>query len=268
MTIARAARRTTTLAIVAAVLVAGCDGGDDDDVATDTTPSTSPATTTTAAAGATTTTAPATTTSAPTPSTAEGDLPGEPVEFGPTAGAVLGVVGVAHDDTLNVRAAPGTDQEVVTELAPLADDLVATGRNRSLPESVWYEVETAAGPTGWVSASFVAQLGDTVDVTAEVQAALGELPGGETMVDLADAVAGARAALDEEPIPRITVTVAPTVGDLGEITVDVVGYPDDAVLGERLHVFGTPAEGGEAFVLRTVESQSLCRRGVSDGLCV
>ena len=67
------------------------------------------------------------------------------------------------------------------------------------------------------------------------------------------------------------------VGDLGEVTYDVVGLPDDATYGARLHVFGTPASNlpGSAlkranrFSLKTVESTSLCRRGVTaDGLCV
>jgi hypothetical protein len=264
----RRARIAVVALVVSATALAAC-GGDDDDVSTDTTPS-SAGSTTTAADTASTAPAPTSTSEAPddTASSAPGELPGEPADFGPTAGAVLGVVGVAHDDTLNVRAAPGTDQEVVAELDPLADDVVAVGNTRTLPESIWFEVEVDGG-TGWVSASFVAYLGATSDVTAEIVADLGTTPGAETMVELADAVAASRAALDEEPIPEVTVVVAPTVGDLGEITVDVTGYPDDAVLGERLHVFGTPAEGGEGFVLRSVESLVLCRRDVTaDGLCV
>jgi hypothetical protein len=262
--------RAVVVALLAGALALSACGGDDDDVATDTTPSSGPTTTTSTASSAST--APAsTTTAAPgdtTPESVPGDLPGEPADFGPTAGAVLGVVGVAHDDTLNVRAAPGTDQEVVAELDPLADDVVAVGNTRTLPESIWYEVEVDGG-TGWVSASFVAYLGATNDVTSEVVAALGSAPGGETMVDLADAVAATRSSSEEPPVPEVTVVVAPTVGDLGEITVDVTGYPDDAVLGERLAVFGTPTASGESFALRTVESRVLCRRGVTtDGLCV
>ncbi|HUL99472.1 MAG TPA: hypothetical protein VLU24_08665, partial [Mycobacterium sp.] len=73
----------------------------------------------------------------------------------------------------------------------------------------------------------------------------------------------------ENPRSRATVTVAPTtVGDLGEVTYDVVGFPDDAIAGERLHILGTP---GDRFTLEKVEATSLCRRGVSGdspGLCV
>jgi hypothetical protein len=60
--------------------------------------------------------------------------------------------------------------------------------------------------------------------------------------------------------------VAPSEGDLGEVTFDVVGYPDDAVYGQRLHVFGRSGEGG-GFDLKSVESTLLCRRGVADGVC-
>jgi hypothetical protein len=250
-------------------MLAACDGDDDDDVATDTTPTSAGSTTTTGASASSAPASTSTTTAAgdTTPATVPGELPGEPADFGPVAGAVLGVVGVAHDDTLNVRAAPGTDQEVVAELEPLADHVVAVGNTRTLPESIWYEIEVDGG-TGWVSASFVAYLGATTDVTAAIIEELGATPGAETMVDLADAVAAPLTSHDE-PVPEVTVVVAPTVGDLGEITIDVTGYPDDAVLGERLAIFGTPAEGGEGFVLRSVESRVLCHRGVdADGLCV
>ena len=66
----------------------------------------------------------------------------------------------------------------------------------------------------------------------------------------------------------VVVVDGPTVGDLGEITVDVVGFPDDSVLGARLRVFAEPDPGGESFTVRTVESTTLCRRAVSEGLCV
>jgi hypothetical protein len=62
-------------------------------------------------------------------------------------------------------------------------------------------------------------------------------------------------------------TVEPAVGDLGEVTYDVIGLGDDAVFGFRLHVFGQPGAGGD-FSLKSVERTILCGRGVSDGLCV
>jgi hypothetical protein len=61
--------------------------------------------------------------------------------------------------------------------------------------------------------------------------------------------------------------VAPSVGDLGEVTYDVIGLGDDAVRGLRLHVFGQPID--EGFSLKTVEMTALCGRGADDdGGCI
>ena len=239
------------------LLIAACGGSGAD------TTTTGPATTTSTPD---TSTASTTTTTAPTTTTSDDDLPGEPIDFGPAAGDEVAVVGVAHDDVLNVRAAPGTDSAVVAELEPTATGLIGTGRARSLPQSIWFEVEVE-GVTGWVSSAFVGYLGLTDDATAEVIDTLGETPGAETMLDLGMIVAEAMSS--EEPPSRIVMSVAPTVGDLGEVTYDVVGLGDDALGGVRLHVFGDPAGGGEGFVLSNVERTFICSRGVTDdGFCL
>jgi uncharacterized protein YgiM (DUF1202 family) len=238
------------------VLIAACGDSNAD------TTTTSRATTSTAAI----TTASTTTTTAPTTTTSEDNLPGEPIAFGPAAGDEVAVVGVAHDDVLNVRSVPGTDSEVVAELEPTATGLIATGRARSLPESIWFEVDVE-GVTGWVSSAFVGYLGLTDDATAEVIETLGETPGAATMLDLGLIVAETMSS--DEPPSRIVISVAPTVGDLGEVTYDVVGLGDDALGGVRLHVFGDPAESGEDFVLSNVERTFICSRGVTDdGFCL
>lgn len=88
------------------------------------------------------------------------------------------------------------------------------------------------------------------------------------MLDLGEMVAAVFGSTDEGG-SRIEMSVAPTVGDLGEVTFDVVGLADDAQLGWRLHIFGQPTEGGEGFSLMSVEATALCGRGVTeDGLCV
>lgn len=84
-------------------------------------------------------------------------LPGQPFEgiFGP--GATFGVIGVAVEDELNVRALPGDDQAILDSLDPLTTGLVYAGRARRLgpPTSVWYEVQ-AGEVVGWVHSRFVA----------------------------------------------------------------------------------------------------------------
>jgi hypothetical protein len=232
-------------------------------VSTTEAPETTPAPTTVPSTTGPSTTGGPTSTPATVPATTV--LPGEPIEIGPRAGDTLAVVGVAFDDSLNLRAAPGVGQEILAKLDPLEDGLKALGNARRLPNSIWYEVEHA-GTDGWVSSSFVAYLGATDDVTALLISQLGTTPQAETMLDLGLIVAEAVAS--EEPPSRIVVSVAPSVGDLGEITYDVVGLGDDALFGVRLHVFGTPDAGGEGFTLKSVEQTSLCGRGVSDGLCV
>ena len=208
----------------------------------------------------TTTTEPTTTTTGPTTTT----LPGEPIDIGPRAGDVIAVIGVAHDDVLNVRVAPGTDQRIVDELDPLADDIVALGNARTLSLSIWIEVDTG-DTTGWVSSRFIGYLGQTTDETAAIIDRLGEIPEAETMLDLGLILAEAVAS--DDPPSSIVMSVAPSVGDLGEVTYDVVGLGDDAVRGLRLHVFGTPSASQDGFVLKSVEQTLLCGRGLSDGLC-
>lgn len=191
------------------------------------------------------------------------DLPGERFDAGPSAGVELAVVGIAHDDVLELHVVPGFEADVVAELSSTERGLVATGHNRLLPDSGWFEVEGAAN--GWGHGVHLAELGLTDDITSQIDGGFDLTR--ETMLDLGMTVAEQRGLADGSS--PITVTVVPSVGDLGEITLDVIGIGDDAVHGERLVVFGTPDEGGESFSLKSVERTLICRRGVADdGLCV
>ena len=249
----------------------------------------SPATSTTGAASATTTISAATTTTPPpdttvsptttaTPtttvaattttgaSTTTTTWVGEPIDVGPTAGAVLAVVGVAFDDTLNVRAGPGTEHAVAITLEPLFDDIVATGDHWLVPGAIWNQI-TAKGVTGWANSSFMAYLGSVDDATANIIANGfgGVTPTASTMLELGVLVGEATSG--DALGSRVVVSVAPTTGDLGEITVDVIGLEDDALFGVRLHIFGQ--SDGDGFSLKTIERQLLCGRGVTaDGVCI
>ena len=213
----------------------------------------------------TTTTSPVTSTteSGTTTTTTSGNLPGERIDFGPAAGDIVAVIGVAHDDVLNLRAAPGADQQILERIPPRYDSLTALGHTRDLSPSFWIEVDYQ-GRTGWVNYAFIAFLGGTTDATASVIEELGETPSAATMLELGMIVAESMAS--EEPESDIVLTSAPDVGDLGEVTYDVVGLGDDAVRGVRLHVFGQPVD--EAFTLHTVEMTALCGRGEDQGACV
>ena len=253
-------------AVIAATIIAGCGSGDG------AVPTTSFASTTTTTTPSTTTLAPTTTAISVTTSTAQAvttttapALPGDPIDFGPAAGDLLAVIGVAHDDVLNLRAGPGIDQEILDRIPPLHDALIALGETRELPGSLWIAVDYE-GTDGWVNLGFIGYLGITSDDTAAIVGQLGEIPAAPTMLELGMIVAESLSS--EEPPSDLVVSVAATEGgDLGEVTYDVIGLGDDAVRGVRAHMFGQP--GPEGFTLDTVEATTLCGRGVTeDGFCV
>ncbi len=271
--------------IVAAVfvLLLGACAEDGDDATTtstsavDTTDTTGDESSTTSAsdssststtADTSSTTSSSSSTSSTTTTTASGGsttLPGEEFIGYVADGDVLGVVAVRHDDVLNIRALPGAGQPVVATAAPTQADLVATGRARLLPGSIWFEV-TKAGTTGWANSRFLGHVAGTDDVTATFLADYGERPVAETLVQLGELVAAEFASVD--PPSQIVLTVAPSVGDLGEVTYDVIGLGDDSVLGFRLHLFAVEGAGGESFELRTIEQTVFCMRGTSGEICV
>ncbi len=196
--------------------------------------------------------------------TSASTLPGVAIEGFPRRNDILAVMGVRHDDVLNIRAAPGADQQIVAKVAPTADNLVATGRVRSLPGSIWYEVDVDE-MTGWANSSLLAFPGGTDDATA-LFLTTHPATGAATMAELGELVAAGFASVD--PNSRLVQSVASTVGDLGEVTYDVVGLGDDSLAAYRLHVFAVPNEGDDGFLLRTIERMVFCWRGVDDGICI
>ncbi len=235
----------------------------------------------------------------PVPEDDEGDpsetLRGEPYEFGPQSDAALFVVGVSHDEVLNVRDTPaGT---VVATLDPLnlaggrapfvtvrdaagttvaeselRTAITATGQARQLPTTVWYQFR-AAGITGWSSAAYLAEMGAPDDFTAEARAGLGDDLATDTMEELGRRVAELLAS--EEPQSRIVVTARAGVAEgVADIGLDIIGLADDSLLGYRIAVSADPAgnwltdDDPGPYTLSFVERTAICRRGVSPGgLC-
>jgi hypothetical protein len=191
-------------------------------------------------------------------------LAGTIIDFFPQAGDVLSVVGVAHNDVLNVRAGPGIFNSIVDTLDPTGDT-AANGIARDLGLAIWVEHNTGA-EVGWSNSAYFAFAGGTDDATPEVVAVLGEVPTADSMEALGLIVAGSLAST--EPVSVLVMTVAPSVGDLAEVTYDVIGLGDDSIYGYRLHIFAEPVTDG--FSLRNVERTFLCGRGVTeDGeLCI
>jgi hypothetical protein len=101
----------------------------------------------------------------------------------PARGTALSVVGVASDDTLNMRSGPSASNSLVSRISPGERGVTATGRvawskgqcyttcsgaegglndtGRSIAYSckskgqIWYEVRRRNGDTGWASAKFL-----------------------------------------------------------------------------------------------------------------
>ena len=245
------AARTSILFLIPALLIVSC--GDDATAPTTSQPSATSSVPPGTEPRDTPTTAAVTTTTA---------LPGEPYEAYPPQGALLGVVGVAHDDVLNVRMLPGLT-EVIATLDPTRTDVVSAGEGRRLERTIWWKVDVD-GETGWVNAAYLAYLGAVDDLTSVVVDAYGDYPAAATMAELGRIVAETMAS--DDPPSNIVMTAAPSGGDLGEVTYDVVGLGDDSVAGYRLHVFAMPDADG--FTLKSVEATALCSRGVAEGVCV
>lgn len=204
---------------------------------------------------------------ATTASSSPAAMPGERVETFPYKGARLAVAGVAADDKLNVRSGPSTEFDVVFDLGPTAMHATATGHNRSVGAGGFWSEISADGRTGWAKTTFLLQPGQVDDITTALFPTPADRPTAKTMAELGQAVARRRAS--DEPKSNVVVVEHPTVGDLAEITVDVIGLGDDSVGGERLKIFAHPGQRGESFSVRTVEATTFCSRGVAeDRRCV
>lgn len=254
---------------VLAVVVVSCGGSTNDSTTTipslgSTTLASSTTVVTQAPTDATTTTTESTTTSSESTTTST-TLAGQEIDFGPGEGDRLMVIGVRYDDTLNLRAGPGPGEPILAEIPPTSMDLVATGHTRRLPSSFWTEVEFD-GTVGWVHMRYVGYEGNVTDDTSAVVAKLGEQRTATTMTDLGEAVAAIYVASDG-PISDVVQVTEVAMGDLAEVTYDVIGLGDDAVRGVRIHVFAQDADGG--FGLKSVEVTAICDRGLdADRACV
>ena len=80
------------------------------------------------------------------------------------------VVGVASDDTLNVRDGPGVENEVVGEVPHNGIGIELLGEDIEVDESPWREI-SYEGLTGWVNRRFLAvQYGEPDDSAAAAHA--------------------------------------------------------------------------------------------------
>lgn len=252
--------RHLALVLTTALLLIAC--GPDESGGSGSDPERNGATATTEAPPETTTTAGVGTTEAEAAPTTipESDLPGVPFDLFPYEGAMMAVVGVEDGDVLFVRAGPGSSFEEIAALDPLTDGIRAHGDNRQLDDGTIWALVDVGTATGWANIRYLLQPGVVTDITAE----LGDVAAAPSMDELGRTVAESRGSV--EPRSQIVIVARPEPGDLHEIIVDVIGFGDDAVGGERLHVFATAEDG--SFRPKSIEATVLCSRGVDeDGLC-
>lgn len=239
--------------------------------------------------------------------TPDTELPGTPATFGPAAGTQLGVIGVAHDDWLNVRDVPNGEvvATLTLQLSPqspaesalLVRDaeaeaafarigvagVTATGRSRDLATSRWHEMQ--AGPIiGWASSNYLAPLvpETALDITAQVTANIDGATTADTFTALVERIVAT--VVSDEPASRVRTVAPPGAFEaVVDIAVDVVGQPDDSIRGYRLLISadaagdvaaavtdGDIATDAGPYTLRSVLATPLCysHRGVSaDGAC-
>ena len=229
-------------------------------------------------------------------------LPGESYEFGPPPGEALAIVGVSWDDMLNIRDVPGgeliarienlgggegggsdllyyvyaaSSEEVIAMVYPI----VATGRTRRLPTTIWHEV-SVGDIVGWASGAYLAPLGVWCqDETARVVEALGGVPVADTLEELGVEVSKVFTS-NGETRSRVTISTGPGIFEgQGGIVLDVIGLPDDSTRGYRIEVGASPgvedwmqvpvADAGP-FTLQYVITTPICYnfRGTSEeGFC-
>ncbi|TLP78977.1 hypothetical protein [Nesterenkonia sphaerica] len=193
-------------------------------------------------------------------------------------GSEVGAAGFAQDEgPLVVPAEPTADAETVGELGPL-DAVELGGRERQDDtSSSWIEVVLAEG-YGWVESGQIDRgaglffFGETQDITDEY---LHEVPPTESSEALVESLAEQVTGPEEEMLdaegdpagPRWTLVSSPADYDEEFYRVDVTGYLDDSLAGERLFI--TLEESGAGYELGQLERTLICRRGVADeGLCL
>lgn len=223
----------------------------------------------------------------------DAELHGEESEifFYSEEGAEVGVAGLdPSEDPLAVFAEPTRSSEVTAGLESL-DAVNLGGRERShrgdeAPEAqpgsgqdgagedegFWTEIELADG-YGWFHHS--AQDGGLYwfGGTAEVTGDFAEVPAAQDPQVIAESVGirvaerGQEPELDDPDVGPSWVLVSDPE-DFGEdfYRIDVTGFMDDSVAGQRLFVHVDEVEGG--YELARVEQTLICLRGVSEGgLC-
>ena len=184
----------------------------------------------------------------------------------PIAGSVVAVVGVEHWDILEIHQDPGVSSPLVGTLDPLDDTVVALGYARQLPQSIWWCISWNGGSGAWASSIYLSRMADpyqSFDSSSWV---------GLTAQNLEDFLSDVenqyqRPATSEGGPMRIVISELDYINNV--ISIDVIGFLDDSLLGARL-TFSTSLQSDGSLIIDDAQFRGMCRRGGGPGsdLCL
>lgn len=200
---------------------------------------------------------------------------GKTFDYGPDKGQPLYVVGVEHNDQLNIRNTPDANANILIQVPPLAPPLYSLGQGWQLPSgAIWWQVESNDGQNsnlGWANLKYLAALGASIDITEK----LSEIKNTK-IENLANVIAS---TLTNNKMANNIVVIEPAHGidaQGGAMQFDLLGFADDSVRGERIRVVfdfvwdetGAVRRITDQAIIRTAFSTPICVRGVNDGICI
>ena len=184
----------------------------------------------------------------------------------PIAGAVVAVVGVEHWDILEIHEDPGVSSPLVGTLDPLDDTVVTLGYARQLPQSIWWCISWNGGSGAWASSIYLSRMADpyqSFDPSSWV---------GLTAQNLEDFLSDVenqyqRPATSEGGPMRIVISELDYINNV--ISIDVIGFLDDSLLGARL-TFSTSLQSDGSLIIDDAQFRGICLRGGGPGsdLCL
>ena len=184
----------------------------------------------------------------------------------PITGSVVAVVGVEHWDILEIHEDPAVSSPLVGTLDPLDDTVVALGYARQLPQSIWWCISWNGGSGAWASSIYLSRMADpyqSFDSSSWV---------GLTAQNLEDFLSDVenqyqRPATSEGGPMRIVISELDYINNV--ISIDVIGFLDDSLLGARL-TFATSLQSDGSLMIDDAQFRGMCRRGGGPGsdLCL
>ena len=174
------------------------------------------------------------------------------------------LAGLEQGTSIQMRALPGIDQPVLAEI-DASDQITSLDQLFETEDGVqWIQIQ-AVSMQGWIP-DVLAFRGPTQDITDQAVATVGSNTFGTP--EEAASFLSADLAAAQPGDSQIVVVAMTTVTGTGSTTIvtDVLGEPDDSVLGSRLTI---ALDSSDGWVPVSVVQSVLCVRGVdADGLCI